>query len=78
MEGSQEKLKSYWEGHSNGMLKGSQRGWEAGFNAAIEIVSKLHPQIDVEVLKGLKDLLDKSIREKVEEYDPNVRNDEIL
>lgn len=79
MQQSKEQLEQYWEGYTNGMRKGSMLGWEAGFNAAVVIISKLHPEIDASILQSLKDLLDKTIPDKKEqEWDPNVRNDEII
>jgi flagellar biosynthesis/type III secretory pathway protein FliH len=61
------ELEAYWDGYKNGMSTGAKLGWETGFNAAVDLVSKLHAEINPEVLKSFIGLLDKSVSEKESE-----------
>ena len=73
------ELEQYWDGYKNGLMTGSKLGWETGFNCAVDLVSKLYTEIKPEVLRSFLPLLDKAVPEKKEqEWDPNVRNDEIV
>lgn len=72
-------LEQYWAGYKNGQKQMLKSAWEAGFKAAIETVKRLHAGIDTQTLLSFINILDKTIpEEKAQEWDPNVRNDEII
>lgn len=82
---NKEQMQAHWDGHAVGLKLGSEWGWQAGFDAAVQVVSRLYPEINKEAILSFKSILDKNVQKAKDEWnpekhewDPNVRNDEVV